>query len=402
MVGIHTLQDRGACAPAHFDQFDSLIAPLGADYFFEHHWERQPFFIKRNIPGYFDALLSLKDMDTYLGTRTFHEADIRIVKQGKDKPFKEYSKDGVADRHQMLNAYKDGSMLLFSHLNRHHLPLAQAIARCEAQLHLPFRSNVYLSPPNSQGFKLHWDTHDVLVLQISGSKTWHIYNNPLELPHEEQKKELQDCIEKAEKIAEVTLEAGDVLFLPRGYIHGANASTDSSLHITVGMRNLTLGDVALMAFRRASLEHLGMRKVALHQQYQSEEKQAQARALIHELIDSMDLEGALDAVHSSFIGSRQPPAAGCLLGLTQQPALTHATRMRVRPAALYKMFDKTDRIDLALDGRVLPFPKGVEAAILFMDANPGFSPEQLPGLEYDSRLILARKLQAEGLLECVE
>ena len=123
--------------------------------------------------------------------------------------------------------------------------------------------------------------------------------------------------------------------------------------------------------------------------------------MIHELIDSMDLEGALDAVHSSFIASRQPPAGGCLLGLTQQPLLTHASRMRVRPEALYKMFDKADRIDLALDGRILPLPKGVEEAITFMGAHPGFSPEQLPGLEYESRLILARKMHAEGLVECV-
>jgi ribosomal protein L16 Arg81 hydroxylase len=398
---LEILEDRAAPAPRSFDGFDSLIAPIGTDKFFDQYWERKPFFIKRASPGYFDALLSLDDMDHYLGTRTFHEADIRIVKQGKDKPFREYAKDGVADRHQMLQAYGDGSMLLFSHLNRHHLPLASAISQCEAELHLPFRSNVYLSPPDSQGFKLHWDTHDVMVLQIAGSKTWQIFNNPLELPHEEQGRELPAWLQKAEKIAEVTLEAGDVLFLPRGFIHGAAANSSNSLHISVGMRSPSLGDIALGEFKRATLAHPDMRKVALYQQYQCPDKLAEARRLIHEIIDQLDLEGALDEVHCSFIKSRQPPATGRLVALSGQAPLEHSSNLRVRRGALYELFEKTDKLNLAIDGRILVLPKGVAPAIRFMASQANFSPEQLPGLEHESRLILAQTLHREGLVELV-
>ena len=394
--------DTAASAPASFSGFDDLIAPIGADAFFERYWERRPFFVKRAAPGYFDALLSLEDMDRYLGTRIFHEPDIRVVRQGKDKPFKQYAKDGVADRHALLQAYAEGWMLLFSHLGRHHLPLADAVSRCESELHQPFRANVYLSPPNSQGFKLHWDTHDVLVLQVAGAKTWHIYDDPLELPHEEQQKLLPEMIDKAVKIAEVTLEPGDVLFLPRGYIHGAESGAVNSLHVTVGMRNLTLGDIALREFRRASLAHPAMRRVALHQHYQSAEKQEQVRALIHELIDSMDLDGALDDVYCSFINSRQPPAPGRLLALSQPPMgreLDHETSLRLRSGTLFELFEKPDQVKLAIDGRVVTLPQGVSGAIRFMREQPRFMPAQLPGLEYESRLLLARTLLAEGLIE---
>jgi len=395
------IHDTAAQAPRAFSGFADLIAPIGTESFFERHWERQPFFIKRAMPGYFDALLSLRDMDHYLGTRTFHEPDIRVVKHGKDMPFKQYAKEGVADRHELLQAYTEGWMLLFSHLGRHHLPLAQTVSSCEAELHLPFRANVYLSPPNSQGFKLHWDTHDVLVLQVAGAKTWHIYDDPLELPHEDQKKLLPELVKKANKIAEVTLEAGDVLYLPRGYIHGAEAGTANSLHITVGMRSLTMGDIVVREFRRVSLADPAMRRVALHRDYQSEEKQDEVRSLIHGLIDSMDLEGALDDVYCSFIKSRQPPAPGRLLALSEPAELNHASALRVRPGALFELFEKTDKVNLAVDGRVLSLPKGVTEAIRFMSVQPRFSADELPGLEYESRLILAKTLHAEGLIEAV-
>ena len=35
-----------------------------------------------------------------------------------------------------------------------------------------FQANVYLSPPNAQGFGTHFDSHDVFVLQVAGSKIW--------------------------------------------------------------------------------------------------------------------------------------------------------------------------------------------------------------------------------------
>ena len=32
--------------------------------------------------------------------------------------------------------------------------------------------NAYITPPENQGFAAHYDTHDVFVLQVSGSKRW--------------------------------------------------------------------------------------------------------------------------------------------------------------------------------------------------------------------------------------
>ena len=44
--------------------------------------------------------------------------------------------------------------------------------------------NVYITPPAAQGFQVHHDTHDTSTAQISGEKTWRIYEPIIALPLE--------------------------------------------------------------------------------------------------------------------------------------------------------------------------------------------------------------------------
>ncbi|CAJ1447340.1 unnamed protein product, partial [Effrenium voratum] len=76
--------------------------------------------------------------------------------------------------------------------------------------------NAYLTPPGAIGKPPHVDDHDVLVLQLSGSKRWTLEDG---------------------KAAQVTLQTGDVLYLPQGLPHHAAAQEDPlpSLHLAVGL-----------------------------------------------------------------------------------------------------------------------------------------------------------------------
>ena len=55
-----------------------------------------------------------------------------------------------------------------------------ALARLCAVLGSAFsswsRPNVYLTPLDAHGFAPHCDTHDVFVLQITGTKRWSSYD----------------------------------------------------------------------------------------------------------------------------------------------------------------------------------------------------------------------------------
>ena len=389
---------RADSAPFAFTGFASLIAPLGQDRFDAEFREQAPFFIKRARPSYFDALFSMDDVDRLIGNHLLRSGDLRIARDGAVTPFAAFSNNGVADRNAILGEYAAGSTIVVEHLNRHHALLGSALARCEVELEFPLRANCYLTPAMSQGFSLHYDTHDVLILQVSGSKTWQVWDNPLPLPHEEQPFS-PTLLARARQLAEVTLEPGDVLYLPRGFIHGASANQAPSLHLTLGMRSMTLRDVALAAFRHAAMATPALRQVARFRGAARTEALGQARQWLHDAVEHTDIGALFDDVLHSFIRKRSRPMQGRLLALHAPPPIAHDTCLRVRPDCLLHVFERPGQVALAVDGRSIVFPSGVQAAIAHMRQASCFVPAELPGMERDSQLILTRRLHAEDVLE---
>ena len=79
--------------------------------------------------------------------------------------------------------------------------------------------------------------------------------------------------------------------------------------------------------------------------------------------------------------------------------LDHDSALRLRSGALFEVFEQADAVTLAVDGRVLTLPAGVAPAIRFIEQAARFCAGQLPGLEYESRLLLTQTLHAQGLVE---
>jgi len=388
--------DERDCAPFVFDGFASLIAPLGQQRFLDEYWERKPFVVRRARAGYFDSLLSMAAVDALVGTAVLREPDIRIANDHQKRVFGEFSRDGVADRTALLREHAAGATLVFDQIDRQHAPLDRALARCEVDLQLPCRANAFLTPPGQQGFHLHYDTHDVVVLQVSGTKDWQICNAPLQLPHEEQQYD-HALTALAEPIAALTLHPGDVLFLPRGFIHAASANDTTSLHLSIALRTRALREVAVGALKRASQDSAALRKAALFR-HGRQEQAAQARAELHRLADRLDLDHAFDEVLNAFIMQRARPRDGALLALESPPDIGLDTGWRLRPDCLFHPFDEGNTVRLAVDGKSMALPSGVRPALELIGRGDRFSARALPGLEEESRLLFVRKLHEAGMI----
>src|SRR5207247_5682120 len=128
----------------------------------------------------------------------------------------------------------EGATVVLQALHHNWLPLATFCRALEAELGHPVQANSYYTPRQSQGFAVHHDTHDVFVLQVAGEKRWLVYDPVFDLPlkHQRWSKELG---EPGPVVLDVTLRAGDTLYLPRGWLHEALTSDSDSLHITVGV-----------------------------------------------------------------------------------------------------------------------------------------------------------------------
>jgi bifunctional lysine-specific demethylase and histidyl-hydroxylase NO66 len=85
--------------------------------------------------------------------------------------------------------------------------------------------NAYLTPPCSSGFNAHYDTHDVFVLQTAGVKKWRIYHSPIPLPLPSQshiRGTAASVSGLGDPALEVELQTGDMLYVPRGFLHHAS------------------------------------------------------------------------------------------------------------------------------------------------------------------------------------
>lgn len=99
-------------------------------------------------------------------------------------------------------------------------------------------ANIYASFQGVQAFASHCDTHDVFALQCAGAKRWRIYANRADNPLDTLKGESAQAQIDAAKGAvmmEITLNPGDLLYLPRGFFHDAIATDTASLHLTIGV-----------------------------------------------------------------------------------------------------------------------------------------------------------------------
>jgi hypothetical protein len=95
---------------------------------------------------------------------------------------------------------------------------------------------MYLTPGNSQAVRMHTDDQDVFLLQVWGKKHWTMRNNPIYLPYTEEMLGKSDPVPPElvkDPIMTFDMEPGDALYIPRGFLHEAETSSEPSLHITI-------------------------------------------------------------------------------------------------------------------------------------------------------------------------
>jgi Cupin superfamily protein len=100
--------------------------------------------------------------------------------------------------------------------------------------------NTYLTTNDAKGFRLHWDDHDVVIVQLGGEKSWEVRGQSRTAPMYVDAARNQTPPE--EVVWSGTMRKGDVMHIPRGYWHQATRSDRGdghSLHITFGFQKRT-------------------------------------------------------------------------------------------------------------------------------------------------------------------
>jgi ribosomal protein L16 Arg81 hydroxylase len=225
--------------------FNHLINPINYEDFFQNYYEKKPLIIHRNQSDYYSNLLTLESIDKYVSRQDIEYPSLRLVKDGNEIEGTKYLKDipygtamfeGIVDNDSMFQLFNEGATIVIQGLDRSNEQLGLLCRSLSKEIPFTFQSNTYLTPETSQGFAAHYDTHDVFVMQITGSKKWKLYDTPIELPTKQQRyQSIKRDFSKSTVSQEFELMAGDLLYIPRGLVHSAETGSTSSLHITLGI-----------------------------------------------------------------------------------------------------------------------------------------------------------------------
>jgi len=386
--------------------FEWLIEPIEPGTFFAEYYERQPLLIRRGDKARFERLLSLRAIDRFLATSSPCHPDVFLVDAARKLSAEDYtlahSADGSLDLPRAYELFRAGATISVRRLNERLPELADLCRAVEKVFSGPFQSNIYLSPPRAQGFGTHFDSHDVFVLQVAGSKLWTLYDTAIELPLHGQAFD-KEKHHPGPPQREVEIAAGDLFYCPRGHYHSARATEETSLHITLGLIGKTWADVLVEAVSAACLSSPAFRANLpvgfANADFDATAARATFRALLDRFAQAAELDPILERFAEDFVTSRRPDLAGTLQEADQGAAVMPQTQVIARPHLIYRLREDGQQVTLLFGSSRLTFPVVAAEPIKFALAGQPFLVRELPGrLDAAGKAVLVRRLLSEGLL----
>ncbi len=396
--------------PATDFDLAKLLRPVSPEEFFLDRWEKQPLLISRNDPAYYRDLFTLRDVDdviVFTRPKFLEPGDFqadgppahRYVRGWlpEEEPFPVAFYPGLAEIHQ---AYARGQTVIIRAMQHRWPALARLCRRLEGVFTCPLQTNLYLSPPGAQGFDAHFDTHEVFVLQIHGAKHWRLYGPDQELPRVEDKTQVsrEDLGRPAE---EVHLEAGDLLYIPRGHIHEAFTSASASLHLTVGVLVHRWADLLRQALEDVCARDVRFRE-SLPRGWMDGGAAALAgrfRELLQVLAAGAEVEEAVDALGAGFLAGLPVLPDGRFVPGPDGEGIGLDTPLGRAPGVICRVVQGDDWAALEYPGNRIEGPARVAPAFRFIARTERFTARALPdNLTPAARLVLVRRLVRERLL----
>jgi ribosomal protein L16 Arg81 hydroxylase len=394
----------------------SLLHPISVDTFLSTYWEKNWLLVPRGDEGYYAGLLTDQNLEEYISSSDARYPAIMLAKDGVFFPPQAYCEDvkmgqvtfsGVPNLKKLSAEYGKGATIALTSLDRSWKPLGELCMRLEEQLDHGIKTNVYITAGQTAGFPAHYDTHDILVLQIAGKKLWRIFEPTIKLPDTSQPCEPKS-FSPGPRLTEIELHAGDLLYLPRGYGHAATTSKSHSAHVTVGIHVYTWARV-LKEFDPSYVRVEEFRK-ALPPGFASRvELRPAIKEQLKRLAPGHFTDGNLDRVFDSIVRNvnqlrRRTPGrfrADAIVISVSSPLKT-APDHRYHFSRLIDERNNTVGLTLELDGNKYSFPAQLEAVLVAMCSHGSFRLKDLPGGLHSEALVdLAGYLQSIGFLTSI-
>lgn len=384
--------------------FEAILHPLDPNAFLKEHWQKHTHLVARGNPEFYSDLFGLADVDSavQLACLKSSDEDVRMVKtengESVDRTVPRAS-DETPDIYALYQGYNAGYTIIINRLHVRWKAISALCRNLEESLHHSVGANLYLTPRNSQGFAPHFDTHDVFILQLAGSKRWLLYDC-VTVPDAHRRVQRDELGPPKQ---DLFLEAGDLLYIPRGHIHEAVSTNFSSLHLTVGIEFTRWIDLLKKTLLAAAEENAKFHEALPIGFLRSDQAVEQVKRGLAELLSGLPWEEyATRAVRqfSDRLYQRGYPAPdGHFWSLCRVDAIDLETIVERRSGLVCSTFVQDGSCGIQYPGNQVIGPITIEPALEFVSMSRRFAVKDLPGLlDGEEKLVLVRRLVREGLL----
>jgi Cupin superfamily protein len=394
--------------------FDDLIAPIPFEEFVAKYWENA-FFHNATRGSLFEPLFSLQDVDRWLtSTRTGESDSVLLIPAeaavGATRRFR--PRDISID--EVYGAFAQGHSVVLNKIEDSWPPILHFVKELGRRFCADVGVNAYLTPQGSRAFPTHIDDHDVFVLQIYGEKVWHLYELTM-LPIERltYKRDLAytpawgESRLKTPEIAELRLRPGDLLYVPRGMPHHAIAQDSTSLHLTFSVVPVYWTDFLKAAVEQASVHAPALRR-ALPPGFVNglepyELMRREFEAVLQAFQENVSFEDSFGVVQTHRVRQQGFGADGHFAHLDRLSELSPGSWLQKREDLLCTVDTSAYGFsNIRFGTGQVRGPARLRRAFEFIRDTPRFRAAEIPGLNEESQLVLARRLIREGLLRISE
>ena len=386
--------------------------------FADQVWGQRPLLVTRDQrTDDFGDLFSLAAADELLAGHGLRTPFLRLAKDGKTLADKDFTTGGgvgagIADQideDKVRRLFAEGATVVLQALHRTWPPIERLVDALAGELGHPIQVNCYLTPPQNQGFGAHYDVHDVFVLQVHGSKEWTVHAPVVEHPLRDQPWTDHRAAVAAraaeEPVLRATLEPGDCLYLPRGFIHSARATGGISGHLTLGVHTWTRNHLAdaLAGEALRALRELTEARASLPLGIEVDDPAALAADLavvrqeFQRLLADVPGERIAAALLADARNAQRPAAVPPFQALADADALTEEDGVRLRNGLLLRIEQTAEGASLRSRAGRLPVDDAQAAAVRRLECGAMSIDElrEATGVDLDGLRMLIR----QGILE---
>ncbi|MFE5214047.1 MULTISPECIES: cupin domain-containing protein [unclassified Streptomyces] len=313
------------------------------------------------------GLMTWDDLNNILGSHRLEPPRMRLSRDGETLLVGGYTTPVATRRHTVWHRLHpaelharllEGASLALDSADELHPPLARLCEAIERKLRTRVQANLYASWTSTEGFGVHWDDHDTVIVQLDGAKRWRIYGTTRPFP---LYRDIEDPGEApTEPIADLVLHPGDVLYVPRGVWHAVSADQKvRSLHVTCGLQTHTATDLMTWVSEQLLAHEDWRRDLPL---LAAPDVQADAvdgmRKRLAELLDDPTLLARYRAAMDGQTVGRMVPSLRYVDGVPADP------RLRVRLTTARAVLETgEDMVTLSAAGSVFEFAPEAEAVL---------------------------------------